>query len=532
MADLAGINLDSISLDDPKSVAKAEMSYAEKAKTKQDTAISDFQGESAKIKAERDALTADAKKPDGALSPPKLETYKPPPPTDPWAVWGSPAMWLAGLSGLMGRRSVTNSMTAAGSYMNALNQNDMKAAQQHFDQWKQETANAVKMHDWQQDAYKTAMEGLKEDGADARAAVETIAHATKDDPVLQALQHGGMEAARTVFDQRENYKREMVRMGPELERLNLDKQKESLKQGAIAAVDKAKAEFAAAKTPEEKDAAHQKVVAATEDYNMQMGKLVLAGGGVASTPEERESNAAAAATGMPLSQLAPGYGKEAAEQRKIMKNDAIKLIMDQTGKSAAEAGQEYAWRQIEYQSGKRSIGQLDTMLGATRTAVKQLDYNIGKAKEEMAKLPSSNLSPIINAIARGEEKWTGEPAYSGLFYYMTGVATESAKILSGGQASVAQLHQGAAEEAKKWADVNMTPASFDEVAQAMRGEGENRILNFTEAMKEQRPGADREPKAGGDVQALATKAWGGYDPKKYDYRIDPATGAVQRKAKE
>lgn len=501
MADLAGVDLDSLSFDDPKKVAKAELSAAEKAKKTQDTAVADFGTESARIKSEREKLTEEAKKPGGGLAPPDLPNYKPPPPTDPWAQWGSPAMWLAGLSGLMGRKSLTRSLTAAGSYLNAVNQNDQARAKQSFDEWKQETENAIKMHDWQADAYKTALEGLKEDSADARAAVETIAHATKDDPVLQAIEHGGMDAARTLFDQREEKSRELLRMGPELEKWNMQKE-------AISQVDQAKKDFAAAKAKGDQagmDAALQKVKDAAEKVQMVTGKTTPGTFSAATaSPEERASSAAAASTGMPLTQLAPGYSKDAAEARKQIKNDAIRMIMDQQGLTAEQAGIEYAYRQIEYQSGKRSIGQLDTMLGATRAAVKQLDYNIGKTKEEMAKLPSSDISPVVNAIARGEEKWTGDPAYSGLFYYMYGTATESAKILSGGQASVAQLHQGAAEEAQQWANVNMTPASFDEVARAMHGEGENRIQNYQEAMKEQRPGADRQPAGGGQKTPTAT----------------------------
>jgi hypothetical protein len=128
------------------------------------------------------------------------------------------------------------------------------------------------------------------------------------------------------------------------------------------------------------------------------------------------------------------------------------------------------------------------MLGATKQAVSQLDFNIAKTKEEMSKLGSSNLSPVINAIARGEEHWTGDPAYSSLFYYMHAAAVESARVLSGGQSSAAQLHQGAMEEAQKWANIDMTPASFDAVADAMQEEGRNRIETYETAIKSQKIG--------------------------------------------
>ncbi len=211
---------------------------------------------------------------------------------------------------------------------------------------------------------------------------------------------------------------------------------------------------------------------------------------------ERESAAAQVASGMPITQVYPGFGKEAVAARRQARTDAIQKIMQDTNVSAADAGVELANRTIEYQSGKKSSGQLTQMLGATKQGVAQLDFNIDKARKEMAKLPSSDLSPILNAIARGEEKWTGNPAYSSLFYYMHATAVESARILSGGQASTAQLHQGAMEEAQKWANMNMTPASFNAVAGAMKEEGQNRIQTYQDALKSQRIGG-----GGGDANA-------------------------------
>lgn len=247
------------------------------------------------------------------------------------------------------------------------------------------------------------------------------------------------------------------------------------------------------------------------------------------SPQDRAAAAAQAATGQPLNQIVPGYGKNANAQRQQVRNDAIaKIIQDNPGMSASDAGVELANRTIEFQSGKKTSGQLTQMLGATKQGVAQLDFNISKAKEEMAKLPSSNLSPILNAIARGEEKWTGNPAYSSLFYYMHATAVESARILSGGQASTAQLHQGAMEEAAKWASVNMTPASFDAVAGAMQEEGANRVETYQNALKSQRVGnassaGQTAPQQGGKPP-LVTKAAGGSSPYK---SADDVKGAFQ-----
>ena len=199
-----------------------------------------------------------------------------------------------------------------------------------------------------------------------------------------------------------------------------------------------------------------------------------------------ESAAAQAATGQPLSQVVPGYGQAAASKRELVRQEAIKqIIAENPTFSQADAGRELARRSTEFIAGRRSVVLLTTMLGTTRQAVKQLDFNVAKAKELMHGMTSSDLSPIINEVIRGAERWTGDPKYASLFFYMHATAMESARILSSATASVAQLHAKAAEEAEKWANINLTPAMFDEVAQAMRDEGHFRIKSYTDAIREQ-----------------------------------------------
>lgn len=235
-------------------------------------------------------------------------------------------------------------------------------------------------------------------------------------------------------------------------------------------------------------------------------------GGAAPDPALLASQGARIAAGEPSSQVVPGYGKGGVKARQAANSEAVRQIMEENpNMTPAQAGQELANRTIDYAAGKKSTGQLTTMLGATRQAVSQLDFNVDKTSEEMAKLGSSNISPVVNAIARGEEKWTGDPAYSGLFFYMHAAATESARILSGGQASVAQLHQGAMEEAQKWANVNMTPASWKEVSQSMKDEGKARLKTYQDAIDKGRiaPGAKPSGTAAAsfdpDTQALIDK---------------------------
>lgn len=225
--------------------------------------------------------------------------------------------------------------------------------------------------------------------------------------------------------------------------------------------------------------------------------------GVPEDPEEAASKAAQVATGQPLTQVIPGYGQSAVKAREQARKDAVQLLRDQNpGMTAAEAGVELANRGIEYATGKKAAGILGSTLATSRQAVKQLDFNVDKVTQEMKKLASSDISPVVNAIARGVEKWTGDPAYSSLFFFMQAAAMESARILSGGTASIQQLHEGARKEAEKWANVNMTPASWGAVSKAMREEGHFRLQSYEEALKESRVG--HEPAAPGAASPAAS----------------------------
>lgn len=214
------------------------------------------------------------------------------------------------------------------------------------------------------------------------------------------------------------------------------------------------------------------------------------------SPAELSSAGAQIAAGQPVAQVIAGYGASVADARNKARNAAISQIKTETGMTDAQAGEELSRRAIDRVAGGKSLGQLTTMLSTNRQAVDQLDFNVKKVSEEMAKLPSSDLSPIINAIYRGEEKWTGDPAYSSLYFYMHAAAQESARILSGGTASVAQLHAGAQAEAQKWANINMTPKVWNEgVAPAMLAEGKERLKTYERAIVAQR-GGDNSGAAG------------------------------------
>lgn len=196
--------------------------------------------------------------------------------------------------------------------------------------------------------------------------------------------------------------------------------------------------------------------------------------------------------GAPPTAVVRGFGRQTMGQWQRYVDAATGRIAQENHMTLAEAGAELARRQSDYLATRTSDRQLTTMLGATRPALAQLEFNIQQASDILKTIPSTDLSPILNSIARGEERWTGDPQYSSLHFFLSGVAMEAARLMSGGQASIAQLHEGARLEAQRWVDINMTPASFmapTGVGASMIREGHNRIANFEDAIIIQRKGS-------------------------------------------
>ena len=113
--------------------------------------------------AKRDALMAKAKEPGGGLTPPQLQ----PPPqqaqTNPLQIWGSSAMWIAALGGLLTRRPLINSLNASAAVLNAYKQHDKEATDAAFDTWKVENENALKMSQFAIDSLKIQLEAVDTD---------------------------------------------------------------------------------------------------------------------------------------------------------------------------------------------------------------------------------------------------------------------------------------------------------------------------------------------------------------------------------
>ena len=148
-----------------------------------------------------------------ALTPPTLEKLPDAPEepkADPLKAFGTPAVWLAVLGGMLTRRSLTTSLNAAAGAMGALRQQDMDTYKQKYDEWKVSTENAMRLQNFKNQAYEEAVSKITTDANLARVQLETAGHAFGDETMVHL--------AQTNMDEALRYKEAQVRMSESLER--------------------------------------------------------------------------------------------------------------------------------------------------------------------------------------------------------------------------------------------------------------------------------------------------------------------------
>ncbi|MDE2097084.1 MAG: hypothetical protein KGL39_07545 [Patescibacteria group bacterium] len=238
------------------------------------------------------------------------------------------------------------------------------------------------------------------------------------------------------------------------------------------------------------------------------------------SPTDLKSYGAERKAGMPMSQVYPGFSGYQIKQE--INREAIKQIMaDHPGMSAEEAGLELANNTIKFDASRNTTIQLTKMLGFTQQAVRQLDFNAQQVEILMKKVGVGHLSPVLNRIANGIKYAGGNPDIARLQFFVNAMADEAARIISGGQASAAQLHATAMSQAKYWASANMTPEMMREQVNGLLKEGEQRINTYNLAIQSQRLGAP--PLAAPPAPAPTTAP-----QSQRVLRFDPTTGTFSQ----
>ena len=156
----------------------------------------------------------------GALKPPELATAPAPQQTSSASAWGSAAMWLAAIGGLAVGRSLATSLNAAGNVLKGFQQQDSARNQQAYIDWKTSTDNALKMHQFQIDAYKEALNGMKQDEDGAWGKVQALASAFQHQSMALTAQQHDRDAVQRQIDAEQRAHDTMAEHQPKLEEMH------------------------------------------------------------------------------------------------------------------------------------------------------------------------------------------------------------------------------------------------------------------------------------------------------------------------
>ena len=156
----------------------------------------------------------------GALKPPELAEPPKPQQTSSASAWGSAAMWLAAIGGLAVGRSLATSLNAAGNVLKGFQQKDAAGNQQAYAEWKTSTDNALKLHQFQIDAYKEALDGIKQDEDGAWGKVQALASAFQHQSMALTAQQHDRDAVQRQIDAEQRAHDTMVEQQPKLEEMH------------------------------------------------------------------------------------------------------------------------------------------------------------------------------------------------------------------------------------------------------------------------------------------------------------------------
>lgn len=323
---------------------------------------------------------------------------------DPLAAFGSTASWLAIFGGLMTRHALTNGLNAAAGAMTAIHANDLATYKQQYDEWKVATENAQKMFQFQNDIYKDVQDRAGNDIKSVQAGMEANAHALKDDPMLAAIKERGMDGAIQLMEARD-------RMSLSLAEHQAALDKEHEKATLLLRVADARKQISAAKTPDEKAAAQQKLQeaqTAVKDWasvNVPGVQAVdaRAVGNSTMKPETLDRLADQLIAGDKSALQGVGTGQIGAANKAALQDVVTQKMADagMTGADIAKANAEF----FGQAAGERTLG--------TRTANVEMAVNEAANMADMVtqtsrEVPRTSFIPANKAIL-SYEKNTGDP---------------------------------------------------------------------------------------------------------------------------
>jgi len=131
----------------------------------------------------------------GRMAFPDLKAPPPQQPSDPVQAFGQPAMWIAIFGSMLTRRPLATAAKAAANVLESTAKLDAQAAKQAYDTWQIERDNAVKLVEYEQQAYRDALTEHRGTLAEQAAKIRTAAAVAKNPTLLLVFDTEGHDGA-------------------------------------------------------------------------------------------------------------------------------------------------------------------------------------------------------------------------------------------------------------------------------------------------------------------------------------------------
>ncbi|MFL9899263.1 hypothetical protein PQR71_14035 [Paraburkholderia fungorum] len=162
-----------------------------------------------------------------------------------------------------------------------------------------------------------------------------------------------------------------------------------------------------------------------------------------------------------ITSIIPSRGKDAYAQRSALFNAAVSDKMAKSpGMDMQTAVDEVNMSHGNQVAKGKSVGQLTTMYNNASIAMGRMDNNQRLAEDALSHLQSTDLAPVLNAVARKEQKFVGNPYQTQLFNAINGFADENAKFIVGGFTGSGATSDASRNQSLAMFNTDMTPAQL------------------------------------------------------------------------
>lgn len=474
---------------------------------------------------------------------------KPPGQADPLQSFGSFASALGIFGGLLSRHPLTASLKAASAAIQGAKQHDQEAYQRAFDEWKVQSEYAAKVADWQYQRYRTVLEQNKGSHDQIMSQLQVLASLDQDATALHAIRSGDIGLFEKMMDDRYRMIQGLkdsslkVKQFDEEVRYHNEMMKTPEHQATLAfmqanpnATPDQWAAFKQSMAPHLTNPTSIVLMNAMEQYALEHG-------GQPMPPEEQVRLLAGMRNGTPdpktVEQTAQGIAayQIAPPSSFVMKTpfgqEVMSRVMELNPKYQSARYGEVTKAARDFGTGKQ---------GDTVRSFNVAVQHLGTLEELLQALQSGDIKALNRAGVAFQEQFGG-PAPASFDAAAQIVGDEIIKAVIGGKGAL-----GDRDAAGARLSAARSPAQLQGVIDTYKKLMAGQLIGLekqyqdttglddfeTKLLPDTKKALGAYRKTGASPDELvdrARAAWGSYEPDKYDYRVDPATGKLQRKLK-